>query len=430
MDWFLISSFLFSLSFGFLIIIDQPYEVGLLWLILSCLLYLPQLYLPHYLSSLSTIHFEEKGLRYKAEMHRKSYNLSLWLVIMFPMYPIVYIIALCKGINAAQTIAIYQILSVITKAVFLGLCMDGHQQRLRGLEMDEEQRANEARRDFMKYIFHEVRNPLNSFAMGIEVLERSSHLDESDVECLTRMKEASTFMTDTLNDVLSMQKIEEGKLELDIAPFSIVDSVHKVISTLSGAVTAKKITVLTNFDNILSRVVIGDRYRIEHVVSNLLSNAIKFSPAGKTITIKLEKCESLTIESALSQTSTPLKISVIDQGPGISKENQKKLFKNFVQIRPNTLQEGQGSGLGLALCKQIVTLHGGVIDVESEEGIGSTFYFTIPFKKCQSSQDINVMDGTFDARKKRSTFIIVNEKSQSCIPPVLIVDGNFHIIYF
>ena len=212
--------------------------------------------------------------------------------------------------------------------------------------------------------------------MGLEILKQGDRLNSSDLELLSMMKVASDFMADTLNDVLSLQKIEEGKLELELSPFSISDSVSKVLSTCHAAVVTKRIRIEKDIASDVPDRLIGDRYRVEHVLSNLLSNAIKFSPDGELIQVTVK---ALSTTSNGSSTVAHIAVSVIDHGPGISPENQKRLFGNFVQIRPGQLQRGQGSGLGLSLCKQISTLHGGTIGVESTEGQGSNFTFCIPF---------------------------------------------------
>jgi len=212
--------------------------------------------------------------------------------------------------------------------------------------------------------------------MGIEILERSCNLDESDRESLLMMKGASEFMADTLNDVLSMQKIEEGKLELDLGPFSMSDAINKVFATFHGAVITKNISLVKVVASNVPPKVVGDRYRIEHVISNLLSNAIKFSAENKTVEVEVT---AGAVKDTDEGPQVVITVAVVDEGPGISAENQRKLFGNFVQIRPGQLQQGQGSGLGLSLCKQLVNLHGGTIGLSSTEGRGSVFHFSVPF---------------------------------------------------
>lgn len=118
---------------------------------------------------------------------------------------------------------------------------------------------------------------------------------------------------------------------------------------------------------------LGDRCHIEHVIGHFISNALKFSPEGSEIVV------DVSVELRAGDRVTVLLV-VTDAGPGISPENQRKLFSNLVQVRPSRLHKGSGSGLGLTIAKQIVELHGGRIGVASTEGHGSQFYFAIPFQ--------------------------------------------------
>ena len=224
--------------------------------------------------------------------------------------------------------------------------------------------------------------------MGIEGLEMSDCLGDLERESLLMMKSAANFMGDTLNDVLSMQKIEEGKFELDISHFSLRKSVTTAIALSQGALNAKSIRLDLRFDDCVPQSLLGDRFRIEHVLTNLLSNAIKFSPKNSRIDLAAFVVNSDEIVSIQGSNTCTVCVSITDQGPGISPENQSKLFQNFVQIRPNILQKGQGSGLGLALCKEIVMKHGGVIGVDSIEGEGSTFSFRIPFEISMNAPNV------------------------------------------
>ena len=379
-DFIMIISFFLCLLFGFIPIIPQPYWLGIFWLVLACLSFLPILYLPYHVSYRieDFIDVETNSKNFLIKRKKQMYYLAVWLTICLPLFPVNYLLAMSGVIGPGDTIAIYLILSVLTKALYAAVTMDVHSSALTEAQsaLMEERNANEARRAFLKYIFHEVRTPLNSLTMGLEILKQGDRLNSSDLELLSMMKVASDFMADTLNDVLSLQKIEEGKLELELSPFSISDSVSKVLSTCHAAVVTKRIRIEKDIASDVPDRLIGDRYRVEHVLSNLLSNAIKFSPDGELIQVIVK---ALSTTSNGSSTVAHIAVSVIDHGPGISPENQKRLFGNFVQIRPGQLQRGQGSGLGLSLCKQISTLHGGTIGVESTEGQGSTFTFCIPF---------------------------------------------------
>jgi two-component system sensor histidine kinase BarA len=316
------------------------------------------------------------------------------LTVGFALFPVNYLLSHYGWLTPGETIGVFEVLSVATKSLYVAVIMDVHLEMLIQTQraLTEEQRANDARRAFLKYIFHEVRTPLNSLTMGIELLQRSDDLKGTDRESLLMMKGASDFMCDTLNDVLSLQKIEEGKLELEMNPFSLEETITKVFFTFSGSAMSKGIRLVKLVAEDVPRSLIGDRYRVEHTISNLVSNAVKFSSHNSIVRV-LAEVESIGSKKAGFEDGQPpalVKVSVQDQGPGISEENQKKLFKNYVQIRPGQLQQGQGSGLGLSLCKQIVTLHGGTIGVSSVEGQGSTFFFSIPFTVHDSSSEVSM----------------------------------------
>jgi len=177
-----------------------------------------------------------------------------------------------------------------------------------------------------------------------------------------------------------------------------------VRSVLQGTMSQKNIHLYTLVYDDVPEFVIGDRFRIEHVLANLLSNAIKFSPShGRifmivslvgghgSVSAQAEVEDSVNVirpsahtrsgdNASKSSKYIELEFSVRDEGPGISLEDQKKLFQIFVQIKPGEMQGGGGSGVGLSLCKQIVELHDGTIKCSSEVGQGATFSFIIPFK--------------------------------------------------
>ena len=283
MDLFMMGSFWVCLATGFFIIIPMEKALGQFWLIVSCVTYIPVLYLPFYEAGhLYFQQIKEGGLTAAREFKMFSdrfamqRNLAIVLTIVLPLYTVNYLLAMYHVIDYLQTNAVYQILSVLTKGLFAAVTMDIHADMLIKAELREEQRANEARRAFMKYLFHEVRTPLNSLTMGIDMLKMSDSLHAEEKEYLVMMTGATEFMSDTLNNVLNMHKIEEGKLELDQAPFSVVESVNKVVSALHGMTAGKAIHMVKDFAANVPALVTGDRYRVEHIISNLISNAVKF----------------------------------------------------------------------------------------------------------------------------------------------------------
>ena len=162
--------------------------------------------------------------------------------------------------------------------------------------------------------------------------------------------------------------------------------IFKVITTFQGSLGSKFLTLIPNIPSEVPQLLIGDGHRIQHVIGNLVNNAIKFSPIHGSILVSVCVKKAWVESRGFSnQSFVSLCVSVGDEGPGISKENQMKLFTDFYQIQSNALQQGQGSGLGLFFCKKIVSLHGGEISVESKEGQGSIFSFLISFPVAPTS---------------------------------------------
>lgn len=316
-------------------------------------------------------------------------------------------------------------MSVLTKGLFAAATMDIHLDLLGATEKQllQEIRSNAARRQFMKYIFHEVRTPLNSLSVGINMLQMSNNLDDDDRESLLIMQSASEFMSETLDDVLNIQKIEEGKFLLDIAPFSLRASINKIIATFSGIAISKKVNLSSDIDKNIPVKIEGDGHRIEHVISNLISNALKFSAVGGTV-----KCIA-TCEINESTYVAMVHVAVVDDGPGISSDDQMLLFQNFSQVRPNALQKAsarQGSGLGLNFCRHIVELHHGKIGVTSDVGKGCSFRFSIPFPISIKTSDSSSssFNTTFDTVMKAFQSSKKSSSSSAAADDVPIEEGT------
>ena len=380
-EWSLVASFFLCLLSGFTINIVNTKIGGICLLIVSCMCYSPLLLL--ILKPKEALKLPRSvKLSEEIKFFAKQRSLGHFFHFSMPFFAFVYIMAFFSLIDPAQTIIIFQGLSLAIKGVYAAVVMDLYEDALLLSEaaLCEERRANDSRRAFLKYLFHEVRTPLNSLSIGIEILDSHCKSDIEANESLVMMRGACEFMSSTLNDVLSMQKIEEGKLELDMRPFAFSDALTTVSAAFKGAVMAKSLRISHSISSDLPAKVVGDRFRVEHVIANLVSNAIKFSTNGGSIAITVSEGTSVKKSVNPSDASVVwVKVSVQDDGPGISKENQKKLFNSFMQIDAGDLQGGGGSGLGLSLCKEIVTLHGGTIGVSSKECRGSCFYFSIPF---------------------------------------------------
>lgn len=234
------------------------------------------------------------------------------------------------------------------------------------------------RTTLLRYVFHEVRVPLNSISLGLHVvknlhLQRGlNEVSESDEpsEVIFMMQEAVTFMSQTLNDILSLQRIEDGRLQLTLVPTNLGMTINLSIVTLQPLIKSKRINIKVEIGSAVPKCVKADVHRIGHVITNLLSNALKFSPEDSTI---------LVVVSNEAKKPEVVTVSVQDEGIGLSAEDVNVIFQPYTQVRPGELQQGRGSGIGLAICKEIVELHNGRISVKALNK-GSNFFFTIPFE--------------------------------------------------
>ncbi len=235
------------------------------------------------------------------------------------------------------------------------------------LEMRE---ADRLKSQFLANMSHELRTPLNSIIGFSRVILKGidGPVTELMQQDLTAIYNSGQHLLGLINDILDSAKIEAGKMELAFDEVGIADLVHSVLSTMSGIVKDKPIELRQNIEP-STPTVRADAIRIRQVMINLLSNAAKFTEEG-----------AITVEVApyKEEGRTMVQISVSDTGPGISLKDQEKLFQPFSQVDASPTRKSGGTGLGLSICKQLINMHGGQIWVESEEGRGSTFHFTLP----------------------------------------------------
>ena len=224
---------------------------------------------------------------------------------------------------------------------------------------------------FLANMSHELRTPLNSIIGFSRVILKGidGPITDMQQQDLTAIYNSGQHLLGLINDVLDLARIEAGKMELNFEEVNLADMVHSVLSTAKGLVKEKPIQLVSNVpaDTLTVR---GDAMRIRQIFINLLSNAAKFTDEG-TITVEAQNQKS-------PDGRTEIMIRVTDTGPGISVEDQEKLFKAFSQVDGSATRKSGGTGLGLSICSNLVQLHGGRIGITSEAGHGSTFWFTLP----------------------------------------------------
>ena len=224
---------------------------------------------------------------------------------------------------------------------------------------------------FLANMSHELRTPLNSIIGFSRVILKGidGPVSEMQQQDLTAIYNSGQHLLGLINDILDLSRIEAGKMELNFEEVRLSEMVTSVMSTAKGLVKEKPIQLVHRIPADMPTVR-GDSMRVRQVFINLISNAAKFTDEG-----------SITIESFIQKSPTgklEAVINVTDTGPGISLEDQKKLFQAFSQVDGSATRKTGGSGLGLSICANLIQLHGGRIGVNSDVGKGSTFWFTLP----------------------------------------------------
>ncbi len=231
--------------------------------------------------------------------------------------------------------------------------------------------ANQAKSDFLANISHEVRTPLNG-VIGITDLALDTELTSTQRDYLDMVKHSSEELLQLINQLLDSAKIEAGKLTLEVAPVALHELIERTARPLATRAAVKGLALTFEVSPDVPRYVIGDGMRLRQIIINLVENAIKFTPSG-SIQVKAESCSLEGAEMAVC-------FSVIDSGIGIPREKQAVIFQAFAQVDTSTTRRYGGTGLGLAICSQLVELMGGKLWVESQEGSGSAFHFSVGFK--------------------------------------------------
>jgi CheY-like chemotaxis protein len=240
---------------------------------------------------------------------------------------------------------------------------------------EQAEQSSRAKGTFLARMSHEMRTPLNA-VIGMTTIARSSGEMEKMEYCLSKIDEASVHLLGVINDILDMSKIEAGKFELSPARFNLEQMIRRTVNVMAFKVDEKKQNLVVDFDRNLPEYIVSDEQRLAQVLTNLLANAVKFTPPEGTITLSVKNL-------AGQDNFCTIRVEVADTGIGIAPEQRKKLFTLFEQGDGSIARKYGGTGLGLAIVKNIVELMGGEIGVESEQGKGSVFFFTIAVEKAE-----------------------------------------------
>lgn len=240
--------------------------------------------------------------------------------------------------------------------------------------MQRAESSSRAKNDFLSSMSHDIRTPMNG-VIGMTAIA-AAHLDDKNrvKDCLNKINEASAHLLNLINEILDMSKMESGKMELSDEPFNLGQLLQEVLNMNFPGIRQKNQSINVHIHSMEHEQVIGDPVRMQRVAANLLSNAIKYTPDGGSITITLEEkppeikrygCYELTVQ---------------DNGIGMSQEFQKKLFQPFEREDTVRSRQIQGTGLGMSIVKNIVSLMMGSIEVESEKNKGTTIRVKVNVK--------------------------------------------------
>jgi len=243
-------------------------------------------------------------------------------------------------------------------------------QNSRLVELHEEAKlANRTKNSFLAGISHEIRTPMNAIAGMTELLLRTDLNDEAR-SYAQEIKQAGNNLITTINDILDFSKIEAGKMELVPVKYLLASLINDTVNIIRTRLKYKQVRFFTNIDSQIPNSLIGDEIRIRQILLNLLSNAAKFTDKGH-----ISLCITM---SKLSEEKIMLNFIVEDSGKGISEEDQKKLFNEFVQVDMKRNRNIHGTGLGLVITKRLCSLMEGNINLQSEYGKGSVFKVSVP----------------------------------------------------
>ena len=239
-------------------------------------------------------------------------------------------------------------------------------------ERDEAIRANHAKNQFLANVSHELRIPLQS-VLGYANLLTDTPLDQEQREYVNTLLNASESLSSIINDLLDISSMEAGKLELEAIPFDLRETLNDLIHMLGSRAREKGLALEVRVDENLPWALTGDPVRIRQVLLNLLSNAIKFTDSGHVL-ISIEVL-------GRKEGKVRLRLAVEDTGVGINPEDIPLVYEPYVQLGQRFQRQLPGAGLGLTICRQLVDLMGGSMDLESRPGEGSTFWVELSLQE-------------------------------------------------
>lgn len=271
------------------------------------------------------------------------------------------------------------------------------------------QKANDAKRDFLSRMSHEIRTPMNAI-IGMSAIA-FNYLDDKKrtADCLSKITFSSKHLLMLLNDVLDMSKIENGKLNIRQELFDLKNLVTSLADINYGLATAKGLSFEIVISGFKDELLLGDSMRVNQILLNLLSNAIKFTPKGGSVRLEIRMLRS-------ASEKIWLRFIVKDSGIGMKKEFLEHLYEPFEQADNGIARKYGGTGLGMAITKNLVAIMDGTIEVESQEGAGTTFMVDLPF-------GVSKVDKKTAAEMEEMRVLVVDDDNDTCEHAVVLLKG-------
>lgn len=265
---------------------------------------------------------------------------------------------------------------------------------------DNAEAANRAKTDFLAAMSHEIRTPLNG-VLGMAAALETTPLSDLQRRMVGVINESGQSLMTLLSDLLDLSKIESGHMELESTPVDLCASMEAVGSLYEATARSKDLAFRMEIGDAARGVFLGDPTRIRQVLQNLVANAMKFTSAGSV--------EVRADARPLSDGRREVTVEVVDTGVGIPAEAQSRLFSKFMQAESSTTRKFGGTGLGLAICRELVSAMGGTIGVESQEGQGSRFWFTLPLELAAEAEPALAEEVVEEAEEGRALRILAAE---------------------